>query len=70
MMEMNYIVRNAGPRSLVILDELCQNTSRQEGSALCWALCEDLLELGAWVLITTHTPFITRLGDAYGPVVK
>ncbi len=70
MMEMNYIVRNAGPNSLVILDELCKGTDADQGSAICWAICEALLKCGAWTLIATHSMLITKLCDIYFPVEK
>lgn len=70
MTEMNYIVRNAGPGSLVIIDELCNETAADQGSAICWSICEALMITGAWVLIATHTPLITKLQDLYFNVTK
>ncbi|EFX81651.1 mismatch repair ATPase Msh4 [Daphnia pulex] len=65
MTEMNYIVRNAGPGSLVIIDELCNETAADQGSAICWSICEALMMTEAWVMIATHTPLITKLQDLY-----
>ncbi|XP_057379025.2 mutS protein homolog 4-like [Daphnia carinata] len=65
MTEMNYIVRNAGPKSLVIIDELCNETAADQGSAICWSICEALIMTQAWVMIATHTPLITKLQDLY-----
>ena len=70
MTEMNYIVRNAGAGSLVIIDELCNETAVNQGSAICWSLCEALMNTQAWVMITTHTPLITKLQDFYFNVAK
>lgn len=70
MTEMNYIVRNAGPGSLVIIDELCTATAADQGSAICWSLCEALMMTSAWTMIATHTPLITKLQDFYFNVSK
>lgn len=70
MMEINYIVRNAGPNSLVILDELGKTTSADHGSAICWTVCEALILARAWVLVTTHITLITKLQDVYFNVTK
>uniref|UniRef100_A0A0P5M024 Dna mismatch repair protein muts n=1 Tax=Daphnia magna TaxID=35525 RepID=A0A0P5M024_9CRUS len=65
MTEMNYIVRNAGPKSLVIIDELCNETAADQGSAICWSICEALIMTQAWIMIATHTPLVTKLQDLY-----
>jgi hypothetical protein len=44
----------AGPRSLVLIDELGRATSTADGVALSWAMAEYLLALGAHVLLATH----------------
>ncbi len=44
----------AGPRSLVLVDEIAADTDPREGAALATAILEDLLERGAQVLVTTH----------------
>jgi len=44
----------AGPRSLVLLDELGSSTDPEEGSALAVAIASHFLEAGAWTLISTH----------------
>jgi len=46
--------RLAGPRSLVLLDELGSSTDPDEGSALAVAIASHFLEAGAWTLISTH----------------
>lgn len=47
-------LRNAGKKSLVLLDELGSATDPQEGTPLSWALIEGLLEKGAMVIANTH----------------
>jgi DNA mismatch repair protein MutS2 len=46
--------RLAGPRSLVLLDELGSATDPEEGSALAVAIASYFLNAGAWSLISTH----------------
>ena len=51
----------AGPRSLLLLDELGSGTDPEEGAALAVALLEGLVERRALAVITTH---LTRLAAA------
>lgn len=51
----------AGPDSLVLLDELGSGTDPEEGAALSTALLEGLLEKGSMAVITTH---LTQLAAA------
>ena len=46
--------RLAGPRSLVLLDELGSATDPEEGAALAVAVAHHFLSAGAWSLISTH----------------
>ncbi len=48
------ILAEAGPHTLVLLDELGAGTDPTEGAALARALLEQLLELEATVVATTH----------------
>jgi len=48
------IVERAGPRSLVLLDEIGAGTDPMEGSALAMALLEHFYELGCRTVATTH----------------
>jgi DNA mismatch repair protein MutS2 len=48
------ILSSAGPRSLVLLDELAAGTDPVEGSALARAILTKLLEKGCTVIATTH----------------
>ncbi|MEX0800232.1 MAG: endonuclease MutS2 [Dehalococcoidia bacterium] len=48
------ILRDATPRSLVLLDELGAGTDPAEGSALAQAILQHLLRLGCLAVATTH----------------
>lgn len=48
------IIESAGPRTLVLLDELGAGTDPAEGASLARSLLEELLELDSMVVATTH----------------
>ena len=52
----------AGPRSLVLLDELGAGTDPQEGVALAMALLDHFLAAGALVICTTHHGILKNFG--------
>ena len=54
MQETAFILSNLGPSSLVIIDELGRGTSVEEGTAICWAVCEALLQSTSFVFLATH----------------
>lgn len=54
--DLRAIAELAGPRSLVLLDELMSSTDPEEGSALGIAVLSALYERGATVMATTHFP--------------
>lgn len=60
----DYIVKNADSSALVLIDELGRGTSPQEGSGLCYAICERLVQTKAFVLFATHFHELTGL-DVY-----
>jgi DNA mismatch repair protein MutS2 len=48
------LLERAGPKSLVLLDELAAGTDPTEGAALARALLQHLLDAGATTVATTH----------------
>jgi DNA mismatch repair protein MutS2 len=54
LLHLDRILSQAGPRSLVLLDELGVGTHASEGSALAMGFLDQLSERGASVVVTTH----------------
>ncbi|XP_059482912.1 mutS protein homolog 4-like isoform X2 [Neocloeon triangulifer] len=68
MREMNYILQQMTPSSLIIIDELCRGTSSEEGMSIAWGICEWLLRSPAFTFFTTHFLFLTRLQNIYSNI--
>ncbi|MDO9351954.1 MAG: Smr/MutS family protein, partial [Deltaproteobacteria bacterium] len=54
LLHVNEILEKAGPRSLILLDELGVGTNSSEGSALAMGFLDLFRERGASVVVTTH----------------
>ena len=69
MVEMNEtanILNNAGPKSIVILDEIGRGTSTYDGLSIAWAVAEYLHgngPAGPRTLFATHYHELTRIAD-------
>lgn len=70
MQEMQLILSSITATSLVAIDELCRGTSVEEGTAIAWALCEELSQSSAFVFVTTHFRELTRLACLYPSIKK
>ncbi len=65
MTETANILYNAGPRSLVLMDEVGRGTGTIDGLALAWACAEHLVhKSGALTLFATHYFELTQLAEA------
>lgn len=64
------IIRDAGPRKLVLLDEMGSGTDPAEGMGLAAAILEELQRKGAVVVATTHFVEIKRFGDHHAGFVN
>ena len=65
LVEMNetaHILRNAGERSLVIMDEIGRGTSTNDGLSIAWSIAEYLLnEIRSKTLFATHYHELTEM---------
>lgn len=64
MVETAAILNQAGPRSLVILDEIGRGTATYDGLSIAWAVVEHLHEVsGCRALFATHYHELTQLAE-------
>ena len=61
MMEVATILKNATPKSLIILDEIGRGTSTYDGLSIAWAVAEKVSEIKAKTLFATHYHELTDL---------
>ena len=54
LLHLNQILEEAGPRSLILLDELGVGTHASEGCALAMAFLDRFREKGSSIVVTTH----------------
>jgi DNA mismatch repair protein MutS len=64
MVETAAILHQAGPRALVVLDEIGRGTATFDGLAIAWAVAEHLHEINKCrAVFATHYHELTRLAD-------
>jgi DNA mismatch repair protein MSH4 len=68
MKETAFICNSAGPKSLVLVDELGRATSNEDGVALAWSVAEYLLKKKAMTFFVTHFQQLTGLAGMYPSV--
>jgi DNA mismatch repair protein MSH4 len=68
MKETAFICNSAGPKSLVLVDELGRATSNEDGVALAWSVAEYLLKKKAMTFFVTHFQQLTGLAGIYPSV--
>ena len=64
------IAEEAGPRSLVLVDEIGRGTDPSEGAALSRAVLEHLVSSGALTICTSHLGALKRLDAAGSGIVN
>ena len=71
MMEVNEALRNATPRSLIILDEVGRGTATYDGMALAHAIIEYIHdEIGAKTFFSTHYHELTNLDKSLPSLIN
>lgn len=70
MREIAFILRNLGPKSLVIVDELGRGTSTTDGLAISIAIAEALIDSHAMVWFVTHFNDLARIMEYRNGVVN
>ncbi len=64
LLTLRHVIDAAGPRQLVLLDEVASGTDPAQGAAIAQAICEHLAEAGPRVVVTTHFAALKALGAA------
>ncbi|KAK7204668.1 DNA mismatch repair protein Msh4 [Myxozyma melibiosi] len=65
-----FILANAKPRTLVLIDEMGRGSSVRDGLAITTAIAESLVDTGATVLFATHFLEIARVLSGRGGVAE
>mmetsp|Transcript_5724 Transcript_5724/g.8782 ORF Transcript_5724/g.8782 Transcript_5724/m.8782 type:complete len:725 (-) Transcript_5724:307-2481(-) len=70
MKEIAFICRNAGPKSIILIDELGRATSNEDGVAIAWAVSEFLRKKQSLTFFVTHYPQLTKLAEVYPGIIN
>ncbi len=68
--QLSRFLRDAGPDTLVLCDEIGSGTDPHEGTALAFAVLERLIEKGAQVLASTHFGLLKSAVHDHGQMVN
>lgn len=68
MRNISRMIDRAGPRSLLLLDELGSGTDPHEGGALAMAILDRITETQSYALVTTHHGALKRYGYTHETV--
>ncbi len=70
MQEIEYMIENLGPRALVLVDELADNSSVAAAQPIAWSLCEYFATArGVYTVVSTHNGLLCGLQRLY-PFVR
>lgn len=67
---MNFLIKNAGKKTLFLIDEFGSGTDPQFGGAIAEAILEQLVKSKGMGLITTHYNNLKKMADSYGGLVN
>jgi len=66
MQEVQYILENLGEKTLVLIDELADNSSVAASRPIAWSICEYLgTTNNVYVLLSTHNTILCSLEEYY-----
>jgi DNA mismatch repair protein MutS2 len=68
LLHLNQILETAGPRSLILLDELGVGTHASEGCALAMAFLDQFRQRGSSIVVTTHFDRLKAYGYLHSDV--
>jgi DNA mismatch repair protein MutS2 len=68
LLHLNQILEKAGPRSLILLDELGVGTHASEGCALAMAFLDQFRQRGSSIVVTTHFDRLKAYGYLHSDV--
>ncbi|MDR0768975.1 MAG: endonuclease MutS2 [Dysgonamonadaceae bacterium] len=70
LLNMKFMLKNAGPESLILIDEFGGGTEPNIGGAIAEALLHRFNEKGCWGVITTHYHNLKIYADSHAGVIN
>ncbi|MCL2026400.1 MAG: hypothetical protein FWG92_06315, partial [Leptospirales bacterium] len=62
----NEMILNAGPQTLILIDEVISGTNPRQGAAIAQAVLEDMASAGCRIIVTTHYSELKELASFSG----